>query len=144
MATSWLGAEQLTGLLDGGARVVISNRAADTTALVVLAVAVALHGDDGSRRLKTAHGLSLHPGESAIFDGLPPAATPLVAAEAVLQFTDGETHRMIEAYAMIEGTPDAPLDAIEFGIVETNGTDTVGATPLVDAPEFAVFARVES
>jgi len=144
MAAAWLGAEQLAGVLYGGSRLVISNRAADATTLILEAVVVVLHGDDGSRRLKAAQGLALFPGKSEIIDDLPPAATPLVAAEAFLQFRHGETHRMLDGYATIEGTAATPLDSIEVGIVDTAGAEAVGGTPLPDAPDYAVFARVDA
>jgi hypothetical protein len=144
MAVSLLGADQLTGLLDRSPRVVISNYTSDRSAIVVLAAVVALHDGAGSRRFRTAYGLGLRAGESEILDDLPPAASPLVAAEIMMRLLDGDASRMLEAYAMIEGTVDAPLEAVEFGVIEADAADAAGATPLADAPALAVFARIES
>jgi hypothetical protein len=144
MAASLLGADQLLTLLDDPSRVVISNRSSERSAIVVVSVAVALHGDDGSRRVRTAHGLGLRAGESRALDDSPPASTPVVAAEALMRLLDDDAHRMIEAYATVEGTAEEPLGALEFGIVETDGDDATGTTPLADAPQFAVFVRSES
>ena len=143
MAASLLGADQVLGLIDSNIYVVISNRTSEQVGIQVLSVAVVLHGEDGSRQLRAAHALRLGPGESKVLADFPLTAASLVAAEMGMRLLDVDRSRVMEAYAMAEAAADERLGSVEFGVVETRANDASDATPLPDAPELAVFARIE-
>ena len=144
MAVALLGADALDALLDSDPRVVVSNRTIMPSRLTILAAIVVLHDEDGSTQLKVAYDLNLESGDARFLEAFAPTAKAILAAEARLRVLAGDEGRMLDVYATVEADPAVPLRTVVFGVTNASDSDEPSATPIAEAPDFAVFARFAS
>lgn len=141
MAVTLLGPDALDALLDTDVRVVVSNRALAPSRITVLSAVVALHDEDGAVQLRTVYRLNLEPGAARALDPFPPTPKAQLAAEILLRVLAGEDPQLVEVYAKVEADPGDSLGTVEFGVTNAGDPDEPNATPIADAPAFAVYTR---
>jgi hypothetical protein len=142
VSASFVGKERLSAVLDGGQRIVVSNRTTLNSGVRIQAIALGLHVGDGSIRFRTAASTALEAHETTVIDDDRPIDNEVVATEALLRLAVRRLGRILDAYVKIntEGTASA-LGDVELGISELDIDPIDGAIPIDDAPGLAVFAR---
>ena len=139
-----VGETRLAAVLDDSLRIVVSNRTMPENEVEILAVALAIYGNDGTVRFRMLNGPSLGPQQSDVVDDDRLGGAAVNAVEAVVRFSTGERLRLINVYTKLEAPADDWLVRIEIGIVSLDGAPRPEETPIADLPELAVFARTNA
>ena len=139
-----VGEAGLAAVLDDSLRVVVSNRTMPENGVEIFAVALAIHGNDETVRLRMVNGFSLGPQESDVVDDDRPGPAAITAVEAIMRFATIERPKLVDAYTKLEAPADGSLARIEIGIVSLGGEPRPEETPIPDLPELAVFARINA
>ena len=139
-----VGEVRLGAVLDDRLRLVVSNRTFLEAGVEILAVALAIHANDGTVRFRMLNGLSLGPQQSDLVDDDRPGIAAVTAVEALVRLFTIERPRFVDAYTKLEAQADGWLARIELGIVTLDGDPRPEETPIPYLPEFAVFARTNA
>lgn len=142
MAISFLAADAMWSLLDGGVPVVIANASEEGEAASVVAAVVALHGATGAPRIRRSTGTEIASGESVAFDEERPAPGQVLAVEAMLRVTSANARVTAEVYVASDAARSTPIDAVEVGITATDGAPS-GAVPIPEIAGLSAYIKLE-
>ena len=140
MSVNLIGKERLGSVLDESQRITVLNLTSDG-GLTINAFALALHGSDGTVRYRASVGAPLAPDDTFVIDDDRPVEEKIVAVEAFMRLTDSALALIIDAYVKLEVEGNATsLGDIELGVCNDD-EEVEDATPIDEAPRYAVFAR---
>jgi hypothetical protein len=140
MSVNLVGKERLRTVLDESQRITVLNLTSDR-GLTINAFVLALHAADGSVRYRTSVGAPLAPDDTLVIDDDRPVEEKIVAVEAFMRLTDSALALITDAYVKVEVEGNATsLGDIELGVCYDD-EELEDATPIDEAPRYAVFAR---
>lgn len=142
MAISWMDADELQPLLDGGLDVSLVNDAPPESAAELLGAVIALHSANGSPQVMRASDVPVAIGEVSVFDeGRLIAGTP-IGAEAVLRVASPVAGAIVEVYLHSDSNRTAPITRMEIGLAATNDAPP-DAIPVPDVEGLSAYIKLE-
>ncbi len=142
MAISWIDAEALNALLDGGLYISIVNTAAQESGAELLGGILALHDESGSRHIRRATELSLSAGESYAFDEDRPVAVSVVGVEASLRIASPVANAIAEIYLHTDANRTEPIERMEIGIISAEEAPS-DAIPIPEIEGLSAYIKLE-
>lgn len=142
MALSWMDADALQALLDGGLSVSLSNDADPESGVEILGAVVALHGGSGPPQIRRAEGAALSAGEIYVLDEGGPVLGDVLGAEAVLRVASPVAQIITEVYLHSDPARADPVSRMEIIIGPTD--DAPGdAVPVPDIEGLSAYIKLE-
>jgi hypothetical protein len=142
MAISWIDADALTALLDGGLYIAVVNAADPESGAELLGAVIALHGASGAPQIRRAAEFSLSVGESYAFDEDRPAAVAVIGVEAVLRVASPVAHAITEIYLRSDANRTEPIERMEFGIISGEEAPS-DAIPIPEIEGLSAYIKLE-
>jgi hypothetical protein len=142
MSISWLDADELQPLLDGGMDVSLVNDATPESGAELMGAVIALHGASGSPQVRRAIGVSLTTGEAYAFDEDRPLLGAVVGVEAVLRVASPVAHAIVEVYLHSDTNRTTPVERMEIGLVSNDDAPS-DAVPIPDVEGLSAYIKLE-
>jgi hypothetical protein len=143
MAITWITANGLWPLLDGGVRIVVVNASTLESRASVTGAVVALHGAEGPPRIRRLSGSLLEAGDSVAIDDERPAASQTIGVEAVVRVLSVSSRVITDVYLRSDETRVTPIDTIEIGLTDTPEGPVDGVTPIGEIDGLSAYLRLE-